>query len=40
LFVSDSGNNWILVLEETKLECIDIIGTGVWGDTEGDFSNS
>lgn len=38
LFVSDSGNNWVLVIDEKTLECIDVIGSGTWGDIDGSFS--
>ena len=31
LFISDSGNNRVLVIDEQTLECIDVIGSGQKG---------
>ena len=40
LFISDSGNNRVLVVDEASLTCIEVIGSGIRGDEDGTFENS
>lgn len=39
LVISDSGNNWVLVIDETTLEFIESIGSGIRGDEDGNFDD-
>lgn len=40
LFVADSGNNRVLILDESTLDFVDQIGTGVRGDADGSFDTA
>lgn len=40
LVVSDSGNERVLIINESTLECVDVIGTGTRGDADGDFKTA
>lgn len=39
MFVADSGNNRILIIDEETLECTGVIGSGVRGEDDGSFSS-
>lgn len=40
LFVADTGNHRIIVLNEKTLECVDVIGKGRAGFEDGDFASA
>jgi len=40
LFISDSGNERILVIDENSFECIETIGSSIWGDENGNFQTA